>query len=296
MSLLVACPLLALATSSPALQPERLGSEDLEAALARRTDGCTHVFVDAGSNIGMHARFLFEPTVYPNSTFVRVFDRFFGPSPRDNSRICAVEFEPNPRFKQRYERLTAAYADQGWRVIHAPYAVSDDAGGGLTFYRNDAGGANQDWGFGVVNHNGTASEAINVSSIDFSRFLLALNERQPYSGDAPSARRTVVKMDIEGAEFFTLPHAINSGAHCTGVDYLSAEFHEFLARHIPLSFPDHGVELPTQQAAETLRDSLRRTIRGLPAHCRLHNVDNMDDEAYLNDRSHAQLEAPSVRA
>ena len=106
----------------------------------------------------------------------------------------------------------------------------------------------------------------------------------------------VVKMDIEGAEFFTLPHAINSGALCTGVDYLSAEFHEFLARHTPLSFPDHGVELPTQQAAETLRDSLRRTIRGLPAHCRLHNVDNMDDEAYLNDRSHAQLEAPSVRA
>lgn len=30
-------------------------------------DGCHHVFIDVGSNIGVHARFLYEPDRYPDS-------------------------------------------------------------------------------------------------------------------------------------------------------------------------------------------------------------------------------------
>ena len=31
-------------------------------------DGCYHVFLDIGSNIGIHGRFLYEPDRYPDSS------------------------------------------------------------------------------------------------------------------------------------------------------------------------------------------------------------------------------------
>ena len=56
-------------------------------------DGCYHVFLDVGSNIGIHGRFLFEPQKYPDSTSsVATFDREFG-SPRDNR--CIVSLHSN---------------------------------------------------------------------------------------------------------------------------------------------------------------------------------------------------------
>ena len=42
-------------------------------------DGCYHVFIDVGSNIGMHARFLFEPDKFPRSkTSVAALQQQFG--------------------------------------------------------------------------------------------------------------------------------------------------------------------------------------------------------------------------
>ena len=34
-------------------------------------DGCYHVFLDVGSNIGMHVRFLFEPFLYNKAHLAR---------------------------------------------------------------------------------------------------------------------------------------------------------------------------------------------------------------------------------
>ena len=46
-------------------------------------DGCYHVFLDVGSNIGVHARFLYEPDLFPESrSSVATFAKEFG-SPRD---------------------------------------------------------------------------------------------------------------------------------------------------------------------------------------------------------------------
>ena len=47
-------------------------------ATASPLDGCYHVFVDAGANIGIHTRFLFEPSKFPRSSFRKVFDKYFG--------------------------------------------------------------------------------------------------------------------------------------------------------------------------------------------------------------------------
>ena len=77
-------------------------------------DGCYHVFLDVGSNIGIHGRFLFEPQKYPDSTSsVATFDREFG-SPRDNRLYCVFAFEPNPKFEQRHLDLEKAYRTLLW--------------------------------------------------------------------------------------------------------------------------------------------------------------------------------------
>ena len=40
---------------------------DLRERVGNATNGCVNVFVDAGANIGIHTRFLFEPAKYPKS-------------------------------------------------------------------------------------------------------------------------------------------------------------------------------------------------------------------------------------
>jgi hypothetical protein len=53
---------------------------------ARLGDGCLNILLDAGANIGIHSRFLFEPKKYPNATNAHIaFTKAFGPvDQRDN--------------------------------------------------------------------------------------------------------------------------------------------------------------------------------------------------------------------
>lgn len=154
--------------------------DELERSLASQLDGCQNVFVDAGANIGMHARFLFEPEIYPDSTFVQVFDEQFGPIESRRKTTCAIEFEPNPRHRRRHELLRENYAEVGWRVIYAPYGISD-ARSVLTFYAAD-GGRDDEWGFTTnkneyENEYGYGVDEFNVTSIDFAAFLRHLQGR-----------------------------------------------------------------------------------------------------------------------
>ena len=43
-------------------------------------DGCQHVYLDLGTNVGFQVRKLFEPELYPASAgdSIAVFNRFFG--------------------------------------------------------------------------------------------------------------------------------------------------------------------------------------------------------------------------
>lgn len=78
-------------------------------------DGCYHVFLDVGSNIGVHNRFLFEPGLYPNAkTALSVFDQEFGEK-RNNLDICAFGFEPNPVHEERHNKMMEEYNKLGWR-------------------------------------------------------------------------------------------------------------------------------------------------------------------------------------
>lgn len=59
---------------------------------SRLGDGCYHVLLDVGSNIGMHGRFLFEPDKFPLSkSSVPKLNEEFGME-RDNRDFCVFAF------------------------------------------------------------------------------------------------------------------------------------------------------------------------------------------------------------
>jgi len=265
-----------------------LADKEHEKQLAAKLQDCKNIFIDAGANIGMHARFLFEPEQYPESTFVRVFDEQFGPVEQRGSSVCAIEFEPNPEHATRQTKLSAAYEKVGWRVVFAPYAVGD-ATSVLTFYDND-GGSNEGVGFGVQDRSGQAGKVpdampINVTSIDFPYFVQLLSERK----DASSGK-VVIKMDIEGAEFYVLPAMITRGALCCCVDYIAGEFH---ARLAPFSFEGHHAsEYADEAAALRGQQMLMDMVADQAYACRTKKLGDEDDEAYLSDRNTDQLADP----
>jgi hypothetical protein len=109
-------------------------------------DGCYHVFLDLGSNIGVHGRFLMEPDFYQLSKLaVSLFEDEFG-SGRDNRDFCIFAFEPNPQHYQRQTELAAAYAAMGWRYAYIPAGIGRDDES-ITFYGMARDAGQKDWGY-----------------------------------------------------------------------------------------------------------------------------------------------------
>lgn len=98
---------------------------------------CKHVFVDVGANIGMHARFLFEPEAYPKSAYVRLFRRLLG---HKQNETCAIEIEPNPLHAARHRALQARYRSKGRSYVYLQRAVAAGAEN-LTFFLNPQEGS-----------------------------------------------------------------------------------------------------------------------------------------------------------
>jgi len=71
--------------------------KEKEEASANPLDGCTHVFIEIGSNkdVGMQIRKLFEPQLFQGDPALPIYQRFFGPpETRQPNHICAVGFYP----------------------------------------------------------------------------------------------------------------------------------------------------------------------------------------------------------
>lgn len=74
---------------------------------------------DVGSNIGIHARFLYEPDLYPKQQYSTLFfDKYFPKADRINRKdVCVVGFEPNPKHRSRLKKLQSYYGKMGLRVF-----------------------------------------------------------------------------------------------------------------------------------------------------------------------------------
>lgn len=248
--------------------------------VTRQGDGCFHVFLDVGANIGVHGRFLFEPEKYPKARVARsIFDSEFG-SDRDNRDICSFEFEPNPAQRQKLEAKSDAYRAIGWRYEYMR-AAAGDFDGYIDFHHNNDS-VNEEWGFSVKNlvEGDAVREKVPVLRLS-SWIKHHITERRiptsPFGATLNQTPTVVMKMDIEGSEYVVLPDLILSGALC-GVDFLFGEFHPWF---VPLNFTGHRIKLERRQDAAHLQNVLIDVIPS-SRNCKT-RFKYLDDDSYLHD-------------
>lgn len=229
-------------------------------------DGCFHIFLDVGANMGVHGRFLLEPQKYPLAIeSAKIFNEYFG-ADRDNRDICVFEFEPNPRHKEKLFQNAKAYEAMGWRYHVIPSGVAM-AEGVLTFYSRK-GGYQDD--FRVERPPRGASTVVNATVINFSSWLHQnIFDRQipsttfgSYTGKQ-AIPKILMKMDIERLEFDLIPELIVTGSLCK-LDFAFVEMHG--------TGPHHG--------------ELKRAwdkVLGAAQSCQSFRYINADDESYALD-------------
>jgi FkbM family methyltransferase len=200
----------------------------------RLGDGCKHFFFDVGANIGLHGRFLYEPELFADHEYNRVFREAFLDEGQERKRdACVVAFEPNPAHREWLHRMATVYMANGFRYL----VVFAAAGAGksdstLTFYRQDGGG-NNDWGFSVKqSYGGPDTAKVEVPFVDFASFVGHHVGHRPEKGE----QRVLMKMDIEGTEYRVIPHLLETGTSSL-FDVITLEMHPHFC---PVSFPAAG--------------------------------------------------------
>ena len=272
-------------------------------------DGCHHVFLDVGANLGVHGRFLLEPDKYPDAKMAhRIFGRHFGynsttssntstnSSPfyhADNRDFCIFAFEPNPAHHARHRTLSQAYAAVGWRYHLIPKGVSDEKSM-LKFYRR-GDEENEEWGFSFIpprpQPNGAGRVAIDPESVvDVPVVRLAkwiedhVQDRLPADhvygtyrdGSTP---KVVMKLDVEGMEFRVLPDLLYSGVLCRTLDKVFGEVHRRVKQY-PLTLANGDV-LGNEVEGRVFWKSILRSLKANPT-CKGRWLES-DDESYLHD-------------
>jgi len=241
-------------------------------ARTRLGDGCYHVFIDAGSNRGVHGRFLFEPEQYPNNGISPIFDQVFGID-RRSMAICVFAFEPNSYHVRRQTATHRAYKSMGWRYDFINKGVHTETTT-LKFYANprtNDGAKNEFFGFSAGQLSGERDDRQNppvlVPVIDFSAWLdehilaRTIPPGMYKNPTKPSIRlpSIMIKMDIEGMEVPVLHKLIRNKQACR-LTKVIGEWHGAFAR---------------QEVA-----AMNRTLEQL--RCRV-RFEAKDSEKYLHD-------------
>lgn len=248
-------------------------------------NGCYHIFLDIGANIGVHGRYLYEPDKYPKAAKVlEMFDSLFGEQ-RDNRDFCIFSFEPNPSHWQRLENLTEAYNKMGWNYHHVKAGASN-MDGALSFYRIDKG-QNNDWGFTFYPPtNALEDMKVEVPVIHLARWMWEeIWDREipqlPYG--IYEGPKVAMKLDIERMEYIVFPDLLISGALCNIVDLSFGEFH--LQRgFFPMEFSEYGLHLQNMAEGKEFFNNLMRLFK-MARYCKT-EVLWEDSEDYLFDGMH----------
>lgn len=238
-------------------------------------DGCFHVYLDVGSNVGIQVRKLFEPRLYPGSQVLSTFNQLFGPpSERNRSTLCAVGFEPNPAHEARLKEIEAAYRRCGWPVrFFTQTAVGGRDAGAIGDFFSDGEVDKLEWGGTILSGNKnvrTADSSAKVRLVRLAEFIteqVAKRKIPPGGGFGNRGRkpRVLMKMDIEGSEVEVMADLIISGG-LKHVDDTMIEFHHHLAENERRKF--HSKNL--QKGLMTLQE-----VSGL------FRMSSVDDEKYF---------------
>lgn len=232
---------------------------------------CVNVFIDAGSNIGVHGRFFFEPSKYPKAKFKKIFRRVFGDNFSTSSNSCVYAFEPNPRHAARQQEIAAAYNKNGWRYYFIPAAISDEDGFTqfYTNHRNNWSTRELEVGFGAVQRASANADTVTVRTIDFHVWL----QQHVFTHSGLSKPRVLMKIDVEGAELRVLLHLLIKGTLCN-FDKIIGEFHPVATQPL-VGQPSH----PNSNESTDLKKSLNKIL--LATGCAPFEI--FDDESYIRD-------------
>ena len=289
----------------------------------RLGDGCYHIFLDVGANVGVHGRFLLEPEKYSKSpTSVPLFKKEY--PGLDNRDVCVFAFEANPKHWPRLREISEAYAAMGWRYHPVEAAVSDKSGTTVFYHQGNFDEAHNEWGFsgakdlkdiyGEQKAKGRyTEEVVTIRLSDWINTHIherlvpeTLPSRKNGNGGATPLPIMTMKMDIEGFEYVVLPDLIHSGAICD-FQLLFGEFHDNFA---PIqSFRDSADDKEGNDresdgyfnsyhriSLETRKESLEyawalKTVMESSRHCQVRFLD-ADDETYLLDKM--PLPSPAI--
>lgn len=269
-------------------------------------DGCYHVYLDVGSNIGMHGRFVFEPKAFPGNRsnwaypqhvkMMHIFDENFGKDRDINSKngnVCVFAFEPNPVHRARHLQLKEFYKKLDLRYHPIPFGVGDQDGT-ITFYHQDQG-KNNEWGFSAkkIYDKEDISRSKNVTEVEVDVIRLStwirkniLGRNIPEIYPPPSnAPKVLMKLDVEGMEYILLPDLMFSGVLCEAVDLITTELHPFSVHMNPSEKTKRGgLKLKNKREAKQFGSILLQAFHSLRNDdCKLSRIELLDDESYHID-------------
>ena len=207
-------------------------------------DGCYHVYLDVGSNIGIQVRKLFEPEKYSAAKALSIYDAVFGSINKrkkenhpNGKRICAVGFEPNPGHTKYLKEVEASYNKCGYKVTFLTETAASQYEGEATFYSDEDFGM-LEWGGSILSpdvktnskkpKNMSASKITVVRLSDFLKNDVG-KRKFPVKIDEDDPPKVLMKMDIEGSEIDVIPDIIFTGG-LQYVNKLMIEWHERLEK------------------------------------------------------------------
>jgi len=214
-------------------------------------DGCYHVYLDVGSNVGIQIRKLYEPSKYEGAKIHPVFDKYFHRRIQSlNSSlpyICAVGFEPNPNHENKLKALNDAYNKCQWKVeIFSKTAVSDQKGATTFFSDHDA--KNLEWGGTIIDpslkkygqvktskseEKSDAKKQNDILLIRLADFINNVVGRRKLPGNVDEKilgkPSVIMKLDIEGSEVEVVEDLIMQGS-LQYIDVMMVEFHTWMAK------------------------------------------------------------------
>ena len=227
-------------------------------------DGCYHIYIDAGSNIGNSIRKIFEPEKYPDALLLPIYDKYFGtienrrskPSKYSGNMVCAVGFEPNPFHTLHLKKLETAYQKCGWNIKMMTRTGISHNKGESRYYQEKYQDEDFNLSGGILSPNLSVSKNKNQSNVitkenkinlvQLSDFLKnVVSERKLPMYNAASPPKLVIKMDIEGSEVGVVPDLIFNG----GLRYVNLLMVEWHARYERI--------LTRRKAHSQLREILR---------------------------------------
>jgi hypothetical protein len=200
-----------LLPESPFLQPES------PPALA---DGCRHVYLDLGSNVGVQFRKLFSPDAFPEALIGPKFLQYFGPGKRKD--VCAWGWEPNMHHTVALTTLQEAYRARGRRItIFTETAAGTFDGEGV--FVSDNQYQDLEWGGSVValspGDEAPPDRAVHI--MDVAKWIDSniVRRRLPpdinaSNGEPPLAPVVIAKIDIEGSDEGVLAELFRRGVLC----------------------------------------------------------------------------------